>query len=667
MKALFTPWLPASLFLFALPFAACSCDEDILTKPPEDPKCELDSVCPGNQVYRDGQCKEGRCQADSDCCPGQKCNIAAGFCADQLVSCSRDRECQVPGQRCIDFRGGTFCGYPNATNMTGPEGTQSCDSNADCAEGRSCFNQRCVLYAPCGGGCPAGQVCDIDSNTCYQAERKANLDAGVAPATDCTETCGAGQMLVLKDPDTMSGPVCCFLRCECKTLPPVLPGQLGFYADITSAGNEVLVSAYDQVYGDLVVARFDAQGRRVGADYIDGLPAAGDIVGDPAGPRGGRIELGPNVGTHTSIDRDTSDVLHVSYRDEVGGTLKYARRAAGTWSTSTVDESGNTGLYTSIAVGADGLSRIAYLMAEGTIGADPTPMTALKLATARVPSPSSAADWSIEVVDQRIKPEPICGGGCGQNAACVDGTNGPACEPTVLGCQDCAANDVACVDRAGVPTCEDKVPIVIFDDLVEATGLFASLAIASDGSPHIAFYDRIDRVLKYAVRGGSGFTVSVLDGDDPTAPTDSGQHASIAIAPNGGIAIAYLDVTNDRLYFYDLATNTKELIDSGLTPPNVRVVGADASLLFDAAGRPAIAYQDGTNLDLLYARRLGTTWSTEVLRGSAPVGVERGLASGFYTAQTLRGNTAFVATLDITFDPEGELLLNLVVVPKSLD
>jgi hypothetical protein len=524
-----------------------------------------------------------------------------------------------------------------------------------------------VLYAPCEGGCAAGQVCDIDSNTCYRAERAATGDAGVAPATDCTQTCAAGEMLVLTDPDTMSGPVCCFLRCECKTLPPVLPGQLGFYADITNTSDEVLVSAYDQVYGDLVIARFDAQGRRVGVNYVDGVPTSGDIVGDPNGPRGGRIDLGTNVGTHTSIDRETSGSVHVAYRDETGGTLKYARRTGGTWSQSSVDESGNTGLYTSLAVGADGLPRIAYLMAEGTIGADLTPMTALKLATARVPNPGSAADWSIEVVDQRIKPEPICGGGCGQNAACVDGTNGPACEPTVLGCQDCTANDVACVDRAGTPTCEDKVPIVIFDDLVEATGLFASLALAIDGTPHIAFYDRVDRVLKYATRSATGFTVRVLDGDDPVTPTDSGQHASIAISASGNIAIAYLDVTNDRLYYYDLGTNTKELIDSGLTPPNIRVVGADASLVFDGAGRPAIAYQDGTNLDLLYARRLGTTWSTEVLRGAAPAGAAMGLASGFYTAQSLRGNTAFVTTLDITFNPEGELLLNLVVVPKSLD
>lgn len=659
--------LRSSLVLLSLAGSGCSCDDDIINPNPTERMCLLDTMCPGTQTYRDGECKESRCLADSDCCPGQKCNVAAGFCADQVVACTRDQECQVPGQRCIPFRGATYCGYPNATNTPGPEGTQACAANRDCGDGRSCFNQRCVLYAPCEGGCASGEVCDIDSNTCYRAERKAAADAGVAPTMDCAQTCGSGQMLVLKDPDTMSGPVCCFIECECLTLPPVLPGQLGFYADITTTTDEVLVSAYDQAYGDLVVARFDAQGRRESVQYLDGLPASGDIVGDPNGPRGGRIELGPDVGTHTSIDRDTSGNVHVAYRDEAMGTLKYAQRQGGSWATSSVDEAGDTGLYTSIAVGADGLPRIAYLMALGTDGADPTPRTALKLATARSPNPSGPADWTVEVVDQRIKPEPICGGGCDRNSACVEETNGPSCVATTIGCSDCTDSDKACIDRSGTPTCVDKVPVVVFDDLVEATGLFASLALANDGAPHLAFYDRVDRVLKYATRGSNGFDVRVLDGADPMDPIDAGQHASIAIAPNGTVGIAYLDTTNDRLYYLDLTSNTKELVDSGLTPPNIRVVGADASLIFDGAGQPALAYQDGTNLDLLYARRLGNTWSTEVLRGAVPTGAERGLASGFYTAQALRGNTAFVTTLDITFNPEGELVLNLVVVPKNLE
>lgn len=661
------PRLRLSLVLLSLAWSGCSCDDDIINPNPPETMCKLDTECPGTQTYRDGQCKESRCLSDGDCCPGQKCNVAAGFCADQVVACTRDQECRVPGQRCIPFRGATYCGYPNAANTAGPEGTQSCSSNAQCGDGRSCFNQRCVLYAPCGGGCVEGGVCDIDSNTCYRVERRPSADAGVAPAGDCAQSCGAGQMLVLKDPDTMSGPVCCLVECECKTLPPVLPGQLGFYADLTTTSDEVLVSAYDQAYGDLVVAHFDAQGRRTGVRYLDGVPTSGDIVGDPNGPRGGRIDLGTDVGTHTSIDRDTSGSVHVSYRDEASGALKYARREGGSWSTSAVDEAGDTGLYTSIAVGADGLPRIAYLMAEGTDGADPTPRTALKLATARSPNPSGPGDWTVEIVDQRIKPEPTCGGGCGRDAACVEAAGGPVCQNTTIGCSDCTASDRACVDRAGTPTCVDRVPIVIFDDLVEATGLFASLALAADGSPHVAFYDRVDRVLKYATRGASGFDVRVLDGGDPADPIDAGQHASLAIAPNGRVGIAYLDATNDRLMYFDLQSNTKEIVDTGLTPPNIRVVGADAALVFDAAGNPAVAYQDATNLDLLYARRLGTTWSTEVLRGAAPNATTRGLASGFYTAQALRGNTAFVTTLDITFNPEGELVLNLVVVPKNLE
>ena len=89
-----------------------------------------------------------------------------------------------------------------------------------------------------------------------------------------------------------------------------------------------------------------------------------------------------------------------------------------------------------------------------------------------------------------------------------------------------------------------------------------------------------------------------------------------------------------------------------------RAVGADASLLYGPAGSPTIAYQDSTEIDLLYARRTegaDPLWSTEVLNGS-----------GFYASQARSNSTALITNVDVTFDAEGVLFLDLSVLTQDL-
>lgn len=635
--------------------SACSCDDEGLTQVTPG-SCEPDFVCNEGLEYRLGACRASRCQEDIECCPGQKCNSAAGFCADQFVECTRDADCgEVPGQACIDFRGGQFCGYPNVGNALSGNGTQACVTTADCAEPRSCFGHRCVVQTPCEGGCRDGEVCDIDSNSCFAMP-------------ECTAQCGPGQIRVVSDPDTMSGPQCCKIDCKCETLPPVPLGQFGFYASLALSAEEVFVSAYDKRYGDLIVARFDLQGRKRGVDYVDGIPSSGAVVANPHGPRSGRSDPGPDVGEHTSIAIDRANVLHVAYYDRENLRLKYANYSGGVWTTSVVDESGDVGRYTSIAIGPDGNPRIAYMMAEGNIDPDPTNLTGLKYAEARTNLPTTASDWTTRFIDTRIKPPLICDGGCRNTEACVDLGGGPACRPTIAGCSPCGANE-ACVDRGGTLTCQARIPSTPLDDLIEGTGLFNSLAFTSTGTPIIAYYDRVDRNLRLAHGNGrGGFALETLDGDDPTEPTDVGQHASLAIGPGDRIGVAYFDATADDLVYLDVNTSLRQIVDNGVTPPDLRLVGADASLIYDEMGQPTIAYQDPTNLDLLYARRTGSPalWSTEVLRGRPPTGTVLGKASGFYASQKRLGPTAYVSNVDITFDAESNLVLELSVLLKSL-
>ena len=152
-------------------------------------------------------------------------------------------------------------------------------------------------------------------------------------------------------------------------------------------------------------------------------------------------------------------------------------------------------------------------------------------------------------------------------------------------------------------------------------------------------------------------------------PTDAGQHCSLAKGPNDEMGIAYMDATNDNLMYIDLMTRMPEVVDDGIAPPNLRMVGADASLVFDNQGRPAIAYQDPTEIDVVYARRLGTPpmWNTEVIYGDAPPGAMVGVAAGFYVSQGRRAETAYISNVDVSFTEDGERTLDLRVLTKLLD
>lgn len=641
-------WSFLALFFGLLSASGCSCGDEVLV-PITPGTCEPDFTCATGTEYRRGECVTARCQIDADCCPGQKCNAAAGFCGDQYVSCTDDEQCtEVPGQTCIDFRGGQYCGYPNRGNALSAANTQPCVTTADCDEGRTCFSKRCVVFAPCQGGCPEGEICDVDSNTC-------------SPLDTCTATCKPGEMLVVAEPDTMSGPQCCLVECACAVLPPVLPGAYGWYASIDAKDAMVAVASYDDVYGDLVVVQYDDQGNATQVDYVDGFPADGPLVGNPDGPRNGRNGAGEDVGQHASLVIDDAGVVHVAYYDAENGRLKYANYVGGMWTTSIVDESEHVGAYTSIAIDANGNPAIAYMMIEGTVDPDPLPRTGLKYAQANSNMPTSATDWTTTLVDHVEKAPPVCE--CMSGFSCVDLGNGPECAADSSQCTDTCGMDEVCVENAmATPECATELSIVPLEGLIEGVGLFADLAHTSTGTPVIAYYDKIEGDLKLAVGDGAGgFSVRTLDGNDAMDPTDVGQHASVAVDANDRIGVAYFDASFDDLVYFDVTDGTREIVDDGVSPPDLRLVGADASLVFDAQGNPTIAYQDPTLIDLVYARRTGdpAMWNIEMLRGT-----DR--ASGFYASQAILGSSAYVASVDVSFDEESRLLLDLTVMVKSL-
>ena len=66
------------------------------------------------------------------------------------------------------------------------------------------------------------------------------------------------------------------------------------------------------------------------------------------------------TGRYTSIAVGTSGAAYISYYDVTRTALMYATNVSGEWGTTTVDNAANTGEYTSIAVGTSGAVYISY-------------------------------------------------------------------------------------------------------------------------------------------------------------------------------------------------------------------------------------------------------------------------------------------------------------------
>ncbi len=141
----------------------------------------------------------------------------------------------------------------------------------------------------------------------------------------------------------------------------------------------------------------------------------------------------------------------------------------------------------------------------------------------------------------------------------------------------------------------------------------SAVALLADNRPAIAYYDDTNRELRYAERSASGVWSDVLiDADGNGTSTDVGSEVDLAVLDDGRPAVAYFDRINRELRYAERSASgvwSDVLIDADGDGTSINV-GVELSLLILPNGRPAVAYYDATNRELRYAERsAGGVWS----------------------------------------------------------
>ncbi len=563
----------------------------------------------------DGCCESTQCETDDDCptiegqqwiCPQDppEFNPETGCRECMIVHCHTDEMCADP----------TFPLYQEC-----PEGTYPACSLGDCA---------CVQ--PCFGECPDGQYCCLARNMCEDIP----VPCEGVECPECEQ--------VNPEPGGVLNEDTCQIDdadCSCLPLPDLDPAFAGEYSAVDRGvdGIPVLSGYYGRPYGDLLfgVASGPEAGASVTWEFVDGVPADASCEGAAAGPRGGIAEPGNDVGRDTDIVVDGDGLARISYHDVTNGDLKYAAFDWAAWNVHVVDEAGETGRFTSMALDDGGNPIIAYMTVR-----DENLESHLKVAWATTQTPATAADWVLYVADTvtaPCRPED-----CPEGQACLAETGTcAALDPGNCG-GSCDPDTEVCV--AG--SCVEEMPEAALDDLPAGVGLFASLDLCSDGTPAVVYHDSINGDLKYVVFNGiDAFgPVVVLDGE---GNGNVGVYCSLYISSDDVEHVVYQDVDLGELYYLSSSTGLVEVIDQGARDANgdptdlasavggLHWVGKYARVVVDPFGNARVAYQDVTSLDLVVAvRDPGGQWTVEILARKLP-GEDFVGAYGFFVDQVL--------------------------------
>jgi hypothetical protein len=309
-----------------------------------------------------------------------------------------------------------------------------------------------------------------------------------------------------------------------------------------------------------------------------------------------------SVGLGSSIALDGWNSLHISYYDENQGDLKYAYKAFGglIWITSTVDSGVSPSpppldlfmLKTSIAIDAFNGIHISY---HDENQGD------LKYAYKPIGGPT----WTITTVDSEWD--------AGQHSSiAIDEYNNP--HISYYKSQNLVGH-LMYASKTDVTWDKERVPDYTSDDI----GSYTSLALDRFNNPHISYYGALDTNrgnLRYANKIGGTWNSELVDG----GPADDvGRCSSIAVDQMFGIHISYIDADIYDLkyaYFSHFSPQVPwavDIVDPFVITHVVDTYAMAISIALDQWSIPHISYHDSQNQKVMYASKIGATWTPEVV------------------------------------------------------
>lgn len=332
------------------------------------------------------------------------------------------------------------------------------------------------------------------------------------------------------------------------------------------------------------------------------------------------IDNAIGYGKFSSIAVDRNNGFHISFFDELNGTLDYQY-----WNGIAFDgvivhrynDQGNTGLWTSIQVDFNFGVHIAYMSEK---------YDDLMYAY-RAPNQWPDKEWRIETAHGDTATTRTNVGSFASLA--LDSDRRPH-----ISYYDFTNDNLKHAWRQGSTWHHENVATG------GNVGWFTSIAVDSDDRIHISYFDVTDGDLNYARYAGGSWSLRTLDNSDPGK---AGMFTSIALDSSGKPGIFYTHGGIGALkYIHTTSSGGTNWSDPSFVNYYFRDVGQATSLALNTAGMPFISYLDASNGILKYARSYGPVWYRNNVRSDD-------LNTGLYSSIDLSGDlTPHIAYYDQT-------------------
>ena len=306
------------------------------------------------------------------------------------------------------------------------------------------------------------------------------------------------------------------------------------------------------------------------------------------------VDTSGTTGLYTSIamTHGSAPQPRISYYDASNGNLRYATASNenGTaWNSILVDgKDADRGMFTSLALDSSNDPRISYYDATNL---------RLRMATYS----SGGGNWGSELV---------------HDTSFVGKYTSIVLDSSNLARISYFASGSGQLYFASQPAPSTPWTLKVVDSTANM-GPFNALAYDNTGKPHVAFMNDTSDDLYYAKWNGAGWDTSLVDGAGET-----GLYADIALDSNNVPHIAYYNLTTTCLRYATWVTDhwVAENVEPNDTNGNCAKVGKYASIDVDNFNRPHISYYDEKNGDLKWAYKDSGIWNRSVADPGVPGG-----------------------------------------------